>query len=54
MFTTAEDLVLTSMADTATGEVQADSAVPEPGTLGMILTGLLGVSGFLRRSRWLG
>lgn len=51
MFTTAGDLVLTSVADTATGEVQADSPVPEPGTLGMIVTGLLGVSGFLRRSR---
>lgn len=51
MFTTAGDLVLTSMADTATGEVQADSPVPEPGTLGMIVTGLLGVSGFPRRGR---
>jgi hypothetical protein len=51
MFTTAGDLVLTSVADTATGEVQADSTVPEPGTLGMIVTGLLGVSGFLRRGR---
>jgi hypothetical protein len=38
--------MLTSVADTATGEVQAGSPVPEPGTLGMIVTGLLGVSGF--------
>ena len=51
MFTTAGNLMLTSVADTATGEVQAGAAssVPEPGTLGMIVTGLLGVSGFLRR-----
>lgn len=47
--TTAGKLVLTSVADTATGEVEADMAVPEPGTLGMVVTGVLGMSGFLRR-----
>jgi PEP-CTERM motif len=51
MYTSGGVLVLTSVADTATAEEQVGGSVPEPGTLGMIVTGLLGVSGFLRRSR---
>ena len=51
ILTKAGVLVLTSVADTATGEVQVGAAtsVPEPGTLGLVGTGVLGVGGFLRR-----
>lgn len=49
MYINGEKLVLTSVADTATGEVEVGSPVPEPETLGLVGTGVLGVSGFLRR-----
>ena len=52
MITSGGDLVLTSVADTATGEVQAASSVPEPGTLELVGMGMLGVGGFLRRRLW--
>ena len=43
-------LILTSAADTATGEIQvgSPSPIPEPGTLILLGTGLLGVAGAIR------
>lgn len=52
--TTGGDLIFTSTADRATGEIQVGtpSSIPEPGTLILLGTGLLGTAGAIRRKRF--